>query len=207
MTILLLLTVLFVGAATAIGVFAIVTGRQRLMGVTFASTAVWMTGYFGAIAWFSMKTPERILDPPAEYRLRRFEIDPHFVYAVTGAEPSKDGYRLTLQVESDARVAMLEPPPLLVTAVDPSGRELDRRELSGESFGKKMAPGEKRDVVVEIRTNGAEPLITLESANKFDRILSRFIIDHEQSFGHKKTRLRLPAMAKTPAGLTQREIN
>jgi hypothetical protein len=207
MTILLLLTLLFIGAATVIGIFAIATGRQRLVGVTLASTAVWMTGYFGAIAWFSMKTPERVLDPPAEYRLHRFELDPHFVYTVTGAKPSKDGYRVTLQVESDARVAMLEPPPLLVTVVDPSGRELDRREVSAESFGGKMAPGEKRDVVVDIRTNGAEPLITLESGNTLDRILSRFIINHDQSFGHKKTRLRLPAMAEIPAGLTQREIN
>jgi hypothetical protein len=189
----LLLTLLLAGAAVAAGILAGITGRQRLMGVIFAGTAVWMTGYFGAIAWFSLKTPERVLDPPTEYRLRRVELDHHFVYSVTGAEPSKDGYRVTLQLESDARVATLTPPPLLITVVDPSGRELDRRELSAESFGKKIAPGEKRDVVVELRSKVDDPLITLESANKLDRIVSRFIIDHELSFGHKKTRLRLRA--------------
>lgn len=206
MVLFLLLFVLGLALALIAGMTAAFSGKKHLAIASLVAGLIWCGIYLSLLSWRSAVSQDRLLEPGEEYRLHGFLLDPHFLFAVEDVKQTKalEGanaprssgvfYVVTIRYRSDARRAELRLPELDVVVID----ETDHRfsplhPVPLATTTQSTRPGEsgRFDLVFDLPEESRNPRLALRSAEPLDRLLGKFVLDDEESIGHRRTTFRL----------------
>jgi hypothetical protein len=210
-------TVALVFALGCLLIFALVTRRRRLTRFAFIALVIVGVGYLGLLLVFSFTSSEKVL---AQGQEKHFcEIDCHLAYSVTDEketktlnEPPKEitangTFRIiTIKTRFDETTinpkrgnALLYPNSRVVTVCDDQGHEyfpasqaqalLESKHESGSPMTMPLRPGETylTTLVFDLPANVSHPTLFIREGE----LVTHFIIGHENSLFHKKTRFQI----------------
>ena len=179
------------GAATLLGVFALVLNRRDVAKV-IAGLALGGVGLYVALFLIAALTSkDRLLAVGDEKHI--CEVDCHLAYSVVGVTTQGGRYIVTVKVRFDETtiashrgMAPLTPNSRYVALVDSQGR---RYAGSTDALKRQLVPGESytTDLVFDLPADARDPRLLLAN----DDIETTFLIGHENSWFHGKTTFRL----------------
>jgi hypothetical protein len=218
---LLALTLVGVGVAAAIGIYAGMTRQRALMRYVVLGAFGWLAVYFCLLLIVSIKSPQKVLGLNEEKRFCGFYLDCHLSASVVnvfktkslgkpGEQKTANGtfYIVTVKISSDAKSATLQLADPVAKVVDEQGREYERalaaeaalEDAAGKAVALVQAVGPSgdfymKDLVFDLPANVENPALTLTDAPWPDRLFELFIIGDEDSLFHRKSRFRLEPQA------------